>query len=425
MYKLGLDEPSDYDINISSDLMFDRVKAVWEETRPPEPLRKDHGYAPKGLARASFPHVHEWANEWIARTGRDMSWALFDRYGPRDSSHLGFFVHFHDSDWIVRPPADGMAVQNGLARAVPDDTRSRDWSRAQCDAIVTADGQVTASETAKTRVIQAVADRMTTPLDRLLAAAAEPHVDPEIGRRLGSADHVVVLRNHAYPSMGGQLVHRDLLDAAYPADRLLALDDSKAPRIVREMAVSELITAWTYDPNGTNVRSLAIQEAAAAEFGLAEYIEWPMSPGLRSDVDAAVAAHGNVYQEFVRVQYDLTQAELHRRGANGLVLYQGHTWDPADVPGWATTPAGTVIDLPPQRPLSSWTGDRRIAEDWIGSLDRPGVIIAARFPPQAIMAYPQTGVGFLPQREFVVLAGRGRAVMEVVYSKGDERVEGD
>jgi hypothetical protein len=420
MHRLGLEEPSDYDVNISSDRMFDQVAARWDADGADGPLRTDHGYLPKRLVRAEFPHVAAWAREWSASLGRDMSYAVFDGHGPRDSTQFGFFVHFHDADFVVRPPETGPAISGpatgGPARPVaPDDTAYRDWSRQESDRIVTDDGRVTTSEAAKTRVIRSVADRMTTPLPRLLAAAAEPHVDPRLAGLLGSPDHVVVLRNPDYPSMGGTLVARDALDPSVPADRLLALDDPAAPRIVREMAVSELIMAWAHDSNGTNVRSLAIQEAAVAEFGLRGHLGWPMSPEVRADVDAAVAAHGDVHRELLRAQYDLTQAELRQRGVNELALYRGYAWDPAQVPDWATVPAGEVVDLPPQRPLSAWTGDRQIAEDWIGSLSRPGVVIAARFPAEAVLAYPQTGVGCLWQREFVVLAGDGRAIMDVVY----------
>ena len=51
----------------------------------------------------------------------------------------------------------------------------------------------------------------------------------------------------------------------------------------------------------------------------------------------------------------------------------------------------------------------------MGGLTNPGVIIAARFPAEAVLACPQTGIGCLWQREFVVLAGPGRAVLDVVY----------
>ncbi len=296
--------------------------------------------------------------------------------------------------------------------------RERDWARRRSDAIVTADGTVTRSEVAKGAVIRSVTDRLTAPLDRLLAAGAEPHVPQALLRHLGDSDYVVALRNPEHPSMGGMVLHRSAIDATNPAHsphHLLPLDAEGAPRLVREMAVSELIMAWAHDSNGTNVRSLAIQEAARSEFGLGEVLDWPMSDGLWERVHQEVAAHGDVHRELLRVQYELTLAELNRRGVSGLVLYRGYSWPEATRPDWSRQPPGSIIEMPPQRPLSAWTGDRRIAEEWIGGLQDPGVIIAARFPVEAILAYPQTGIGCLWQREFVVLAGRGTATLDVAY----------
>jgi len=104
MHKLGLDEPSDFDLNISSGEMFDRARETWDPTRYKGELSKDHGYLNKVLVRKAYPHLYRWGQEWTARTGREMSYAVFDRAGPKDSTHLGFHVHFQETDWIVQRP---------------------------------------------------------------------------------------------------------------------------------------------------------------------------------------------------------------------------------------------------------------------------------------------------------------------------------
>jgi hypothetical protein len=104
MFKLGLEEPSDFDLNISSGEMFERARAQWDPAKYEGALSKDHGYLNKRLVRSEFPHLYRWADEWSARTGRDMSYAVFDGSGPKDRSNIGFHVHFQETDWIVQRP---------------------------------------------------------------------------------------------------------------------------------------------------------------------------------------------------------------------------------------------------------------------------------------------------------------------------------
>ncbi|MBB5912857.1 hypothetical protein BJY24_001724 [Nocardia transvalensis] len=110
MYRLGLDLRSDFDLNISSGPMFERAAGKWDPEKFGGSLTKDHGYLNKRLAHSEFPHLHRWAADWGARTGREMSLAIFDAHGPVDVRHLGVFkdsLVFSESDWIVhRPPGD-------------------------------------------------------------------------------------------------------------------------------------------------------------------------------------------------------------------------------------------------------------------------------------------------------------------------------
>ncbi|MFE6862792.1 hypothetical protein [Nocardia sp. NPDC057668] len=430
MYKLGLEEPSDFDLNISSHEMFDRAAAVWDPELFEGQLSKDHGYLNKSLITAEYPHLLRWAEEWSARLGREMSYAVFTGTGPKDVSAQGFYVHFQATDWIIHDPGrlsvdvgpDGGLPLKPVRAVDPSAVAERSWSSEFSESIMTDHGTVTRSEDAKTRVIQSITELMTTPTGRLLEAGREVHVDPAMHLRLGDPEYVVALRNPDYPSMGGTLLARAELDPGNPAhapEYLLALDVPGAERVLRQIGVSELIQSWAHDSNGTNVKSLAIQEAAAAEFGLSNILEWRMTEELRAIVDREIADYGDVHRELLRAQYERTQQQLASEGVNSLILYRAVSWSPEDFPAWAAGQPGAVLDMPQQRPLSSWTGERRIASDWLTQHERPGVILAATFSRESILAYPQTGIGCLWQVEFVPLARPGSVTLDLVHRPPD------
>ncbi|MGF7234473.1 MAG: hypothetical protein ACQSGP_05885, partial [Frankia sp.] len=108
-YTIGADaEPSDFDMNFSSDAMYTRAKAEYDANPGKYPYfvnPDSHGYVNKAVAQAAFPKVTDWANEWGTTLGnRDVSWAIFPGSGPLDTSASGISVHFQDNDWIVHKP---------------------------------------------------------------------------------------------------------------------------------------------------------------------------------------------------------------------------------------------------------------------------------------------------------------------------------
>ncbi len=108
-YTIGADaEPSDFDMNFSSDAMYTRAKAVYD-ARPGDfeyfVSPNSHGYVNKTVAEEAFPQVAEWGERWGSDLGgRDVSWAIFPGSGPLDTSASGISVHFQDNDWIVHTP---------------------------------------------------------------------------------------------------------------------------------------------------------------------------------------------------------------------------------------------------------------------------------------------------------------------------------
>jgi hypothetical protein len=105
MYRLGLDpEPSDYDVQISSDAMADACRQRREaDGGQGELVHPKYGFIDKDLVRATFPSLREWAAEWTTRTGRRVVPALFASSGPPDTSSTGVSSHFRESDWRIRP----------------------------------------------------------------------------------------------------------------------------------------------------------------------------------------------------------------------------------------------------------------------------------------------------------------------------------
>jgi hypothetical protein len=103
MYRLGLDpEPSDYDIQISSDAMVDACRQRWEANGTRGDLfHREYGFVSKRVFKDMFPALWEWAHEWSARTGRPVAPALFPSSGPPDTSSEKVSSHFRESDWRI------------------------------------------------------------------------------------------------------------------------------------------------------------------------------------------------------------------------------------------------------------------------------------------------------------------------------------
>ncbi|WP_396912353.1 hypothetical protein [Mycolicibacterium sp.] len=105
MYRLGLDpEPSDYDIQISSDAMVDACRERWEASGSQgDMVNSKYGFIRKVIFGDMFPTLWEWADRWTAQTGRPVAPALYPTAGPPDTSAGGVSSHFRASDWRISP----------------------------------------------------------------------------------------------------------------------------------------------------------------------------------------------------------------------------------------------------------------------------------------------------------------------------------
>ncbi|WP_410809670.1 toxin glutamine deamidase domain-containing protein [Micromonospora sp. 067-2] len=103
MRRLGLEEPSDYDFQISSDEMVERARQHAAEKYPGlRVVNASYGFVTRKVARECFPHVFEWADRYRGDLRRDVVPAIFPGGGPPTRSETGVSSHFRDSDWIVR-----------------------------------------------------------------------------------------------------------------------------------------------------------------------------------------------------------------------------------------------------------------------------------------------------------------------------------
>ncbi|MCP9273838.1 hypothetical protein [Mycolicibacterium arenosum] len=108
MHRLGLDdEPSDYDLQISSDSMVDACQRHWEANGSHGDLvNPKYGFINKRVFQDLFPALWAWADDWSERTGRPVVPALFPSSGPPDTSSAGVSSHFRDTDWRLPNESD-------------------------------------------------------------------------------------------------------------------------------------------------------------------------------------------------------------------------------------------------------------------------------------------------------------------------------
>lgn len=286
-------------------------------------------------------------------------------------------------------------------------------------ALLTDDGQVTDTPQAKTVAIGRLARRLETPTPELVLAAMGLGVGSDLAAHLGSPQHVVVPHNASYPSMGVDVLRVDELGPAFPRKTpagTVRMDSLEAELLVRMVAVSELMGAWSYGSNN-NVRVLALQEAAAEEFGITDALEWRLDPKTASAVRMELSYNRDALRHFLRTQHQMTQEVLAARGISELIAYRALSWpENSEQPLWASGDnVGTVVQAR-ERPLSSWSADRQVVADWLEQRTGHGVIVASRQRAAEVLSLPTTGMGFLGQMEWVVLPGDYRVTLDAVVS---------
>jgi hypothetical protein len=230
---------------------------------------------------------------------------------------------------------------------------------------------------------------------------------------------------------------------------------------VTEQEASDFVRQWAHSSNDEDMRSLAIQQDAAKEFGLktsdftqskvdplkekaaqsqfkqeqeAEYFKFKQSGATASELSAMEKQQDAVwakrypdvdvgymptpgYGEYpklmplmesdrqraiLRSMYNETQAELKSRGIKEVRLYRGVDLTRADADGLSKG-VGVLIGT---NALESWSVDAEVASAFaqVGP-GRVGIVFEAVVPIERILSTPATGFGCLKEGEVIVLGG--------------------
>ena len=219
-----------------------------------------------------------------------------------------------------------------------------------------------------------------------------------------------------------------ILQASYELDRnpddppikpVTSADLQKPPlagtnlQEVSYKVVNRIISQWAQSSNDSLRLSLAIQQVAAREFGLTEHA--PASVIAYADKSAdeqakelsdPKSASGKLLAAVVRQQYANTQAYFEAKGIKEVTLHRG--FDDSKI--------GVGEQEVMLRPLSSFSGSNFVASRFAGESGEGGKVMIVKVPVSQIFSTPFTGIGCLPEEEFVVL---GKPTTASVYRRGD------
>lgn len=305
-------------------------------------------------------------------------------------------------------------------------------------------------EGAKQHVEQRISESMKTPTDQLVGAACETRPSggmlgsPYAARRQSYEDdlrgitagwdasnqHDIFLIRKSDGTLGHGNAGDVKAERATEYVRINPEDNpareaqrvEKINQMYRNEEIRNLVAQWATSANDQNAVMLAMQEIAAKEFGIKHPYPWDYEQNTARTVGSVKKTNGAALRDFLRAQYEATQADLKRAGITHLTVYRGYDWQKAllegraaPVPDWAQGhERGDVIDVPPQRPLSSWAYSAQGAKLFAGEQD--SAVLAADIPAADILSYPQSGFGCLNEDEVVVIGGNnGKAAF---YSVG-------
>lgn len=199
--------------------------------------------------------------------------------------------------------------------------------------------------------------------------------------------------------------------------------------------VRRIIHQWAESSNDNSVWSLAIQQIVAKEFGLSDAAPASIAGDDAKVVDERAKELLAKYPQLemfitavVRQQYANTQAYFKSKGIKEVTLHRGLISADAgkrlkDLPEGE----GSFTDNAMLRPLSSFSADVDIADMFTlyqgvkPVLEGKGVRATVTVPVSQVFSTPFTGIGSLPEYEFVVL---GKPTV-AKFEKANEDVSSD
>ena len=263
------------------------------------------------------------------------------------------------------------------------------------------------------------------PSDSLPSANWNAHLGLPDNRKL--AKHTLV--SDLAKALVATLPPEVILQASYELDRnpddppikpVTSADLQKPPLAGINMedravdVVNRIIGQWAQSSNDSLRLSLAIQQVVAREFGLTEHA--PVSAIRYADksVDEQAkelsdpnSASGKLLAAVVRQQYANTQAYFEAKGIKEVTLHRGF-----DDPQIGVGEQEVVL-----RPLSSFSASNYIASRFASEEVRDGKVMIVKVAVSQIFSTPFTGIGCLPEEEFVVLG-------EPMTASVERRVDG-
>lgn len=125
LYKLGLSpEPSDYDVQISSDDAFSIVRTMLRnrnlDTDKLVVENTKYQFMRKEYSDKWFLHLQAFSAKWMKVLGRPVNIAVFDATGPAQQENSDLSSHFRETDWIIDPgkiPLESRQSLGGQATA--------------------------------------------------------------------------------------------------------------------------------------------------------------------------------------------------------------------------------------------------------------------------------------------------------------------
>ena len=194
---------------------------------------------------------------------------------------------------------------------------------------------------------------------------------------------------------------------------------------IPEEDVADFVTQWARSSNDDDMRSLAIQQDAAKEFGmeLSEFTQGKIIKNKREleamdsfdKVQALIHARegtsdlhrlypSDEQRSILRAMYNKTQSELKDRGITEVKAYRGVHIDPLE---FSKMNAGGGIKNVQVKTnvLSSWSLSGSIAREFAQDITG-GVVFSSVIPASRILSLPTTGFGCLTEGELIVLGGK-------------------
>lgn len=221
------------------------------------------------------------------------------------------------------------------------------------------------------------------------------------------------------------------------------LPNGFAIKIDKQKLVTHFVDQWAASSNDGQRDSLLIQEIVGKVFKLDDALAIEDMEGVYEgdrDVDEVMGDVKNMLNNpavfkvlisFVKAQYANTQAYLKSKGIETVEVFRGagllslrrQLDDYHELHGASQTKTGNSVFYStlgnmkvwsPLRPLSSWSANRKIGDEFAGVetyySENEGVVFKTQVPISRVFSTPITGIGCLRESELVLLGGRIDAV---------------